>query len=85
MPSAPELYPPLEPYATQWLSVEGHEIYLEECGNPAGIPAVFLHGGPGAGCDPVHRRFFDPARYRLILFDQRGAGRSRPHADLNRN
>lgn len=85
MPSAPELYPPIEPYATHRLSVEGHELYLEECGNPTGIPAVILHGGPGAGCDPLHRRFFDPARYRLILFDQRGAGRSRPHADLRLN
>jgi proline iminopeptidase len=62
-----------------------HELYLEECGNPAGIPALFLHGGPGAGCEPYHRRFFDPQRYRLVLFDQRGCGRSRPHADLTDN
>jgi proline iminopeptidase len=85
MTSVPELYPPLEPYASEWLAVDGHEIYLEQSGHPAGIPAVFLHGGPGAGCDPIHRRFFDPARYRIILFDQRGAGRSRPHADLTHN
>lgn len=85
MTSAPELYPPLEPYASEWLAVDGHEIYLEQSGHPAGIPAVFLHGGPGAGCDPIHRRFFDPARYRIILFDQRGAGRSRPHAELTHN
>ena len=62
-----------------------HEIYWEECGNPKGIPAVFVHGGPGAGCDPVHRRFFDPTRYRIILFDQRGCGRSVPHAELREN
>lgn len=85
MTSAPELYPPLEPYASEWLAVDGHEIYLEQSGHPAGIPAVFLHGGPGAGCDPIHRRFFDPTRYRIILFDQRGAGRSRPHAELTHN
>jgi proline iminopeptidase len=85
MTSVPELYPPLEPYASEWLAVDGHEIYLEQSGNPAGIPAVFLHGGPGAGCDPIHRRFFDPTRYRIILFDQRGAGRSRPHAELTHN
>ncbi|MSP55551.1 MAG: prolyl aminopeptidase [Myxococcales bacterium] len=64
---------------------EIHEIYWEECGNPKGIPAVFVHGGPGAGCDAVHRRFFDPARYRIILFDQRGCGRSVPHAELREN
>ncbi len=63
----------------------GHEIYWEECGNPAGKPALFLHGGPGAGCDTRARRFFDPARYRIILFDQRGCGRSRPHASLEHN
>jgi proline iminopeptidase len=63
----------------------GHEIYWEECGNPAGKPAVFLHGGPGAGCDTRARRFFDPARYRIVLFDQRGCGRSRPHASLEHN
>ena len=85
MPTVPDLYPPIEPYASQRLLVEGHDIYLEECGNPQGLPAVFLHGGPGAGCDSVHRRFFDPERYRIILFDQRGSGRSRPHAELANN
>ncbi len=85
MPSPPDLYPPIEPYASQRMLVDGHDIYIEECGNPQGKPAVFLHGGPGAGCDPVHRRFFDPDLYRIILFDQRGAGRSRPHAELANN
>ncbi len=60
-------------------------MHVEEVGNPGGIPALFLHGGPGAGCEDYHRRFFDPDRYRLILFDQRGAGRSAPHADLHAN
>ena len=76
-------YPPIEPYRTQQLPVEPpHVLYVEECGNPDGIPALFLHGGPGAGCEPYHRRFFDPAAYRIVLFDQRGAGRSQPHASL---
>jgi proline iminopeptidase len=66
--------------------VDGHHtLYVEECGNPKGIPAVFLHGGPGAGCEAGHRRFFDPALYRIVLFDQRGSGRSVPHADLRDN
>jgi len=60
-------------------------LYIEECGNPRGIPALFLHGGPGGGCSEVHRRFFDPGRYRIILFDQRGCGRSTPHAELKEN
>ena len=80
------LYPPVEPRSHGHLAVgNGHEIYWEECGNPAGKPAVFLHGGPGAGCDTRARRFFDPARYRIVLFDQRGCGRSRPHASLEHN
>lgn len=80
------LYPPIRPYARHELAVsKRHTLYVEEVGNPAGIPAVFLHGGPGAGCEPWHRQFFDPDRYRVILFDQRGAGRSRPHADLEEN
>jgi proline iminopeptidase len=80
------LYPPVEPRSQGYLVVgNGHEIYWEECGNPAGKPAVFLHGGPGAGCDTRARRFFDPARYRIVLFDQRGCGRSRPHASLEHN
>jgi proline iminopeptidase len=75
------LYPPVEPRERGLLDVEdGHEIYWETVGNPDGRPAVFLHGGPGAGCLPVHRRFHDPTRYRLVLLDQRGCGRSRPHA-----
>jgi proline iminopeptidase len=81
-----ELYPPVEPHRHGHLAVgDGHEIYWEECGNPAGKPVVFLHGGPGAGCDAKARRFFDPARYRIFLFDQRGCGRSRPHASLGHN
>ena len=80
------LYPPVEPRNHGYLVVgNGHDIYWEECGNPAGKPAVFLHGGPGAGCDTRARRFFDPARYRIVLFDQRGCGRSRPHASLEHN
>jgi proline iminopeptidase len=80
------LYPPVEPRNCGHLAVgNGHEIYWEECGNPAGKPVVFLHGGPGAGCDTRARRFFDPARYRIVLFDQRGCGRSRPHASLEHN
>jgi proline iminopeptidase len=78
----PTPYPPLEPYVRRRLAVGHHSLYVEESGNPKGIPVVFLHGGPGAGCEPGHRRFFDPARYRIVLFDQRGSGRSTPHADL---
>lgn len=75
------LYPPIEPSALGLLDVgDGNEIYWEECGNPEGKPAVFLHGGPGGGCSPDHRRYFDPERYRIVLFDQRGCGRSLPHA-----
>lgn len=81
-----ELFPPLEPYATRRLGVEApHEIYLEECGNPAGLPVLFVHGGPGGGCVPDNRRFFNPERYRIVLFDQRGCGRSSPHAELRHN
>jgi proline iminopeptidase len=80
------LYPPLEPYDFGWLDVgDGHEVYWELCGNPCGKPAVFLHGGPGGGCSHIQRRFFDPERYRVLLFDQRGCGRSRPHASLDAN
>ncbi len=79
-------YPPIEPYRTGLLDTgDGHQIYWELCGNPAGTPAVFLHGGPGAGCSPDHRRLFDPRRYNVLLFDQRGCGRSRPHASLEHN
>ena len=81
-----EFYPVLEPYATHRLPVgHGHELYVEECGNPEGLPAVFVHGGPGGGCNADSRRFFDPRRYRIVLFDQRGCGRSRPHASLEHN
>ncbi len=80
------LYPPIEPYDHGHLDVgDGHRVYWELCGNPHGIPAVFLHGGPGGGCAPDHRRLFDPARYRVLLFDQRGCGRSTPHAGLEAN
>ena len=80
------LYPPIEPYNHGILEPEGpHKVYWEECGNPEGIPVVFLHGGPGAGCNPMHRRFFDPQRYRIVLFDQRGCGRSRPVGCVENN
>jgi proline iminopeptidase len=80
------LYPPIDPYRTGMLDVgDGHQLYWELCGNPNGKPAVFLHGGPGAGCGPSHRRLFDPARYNILLFDQRGCGRSTPHASLEAN
>jgi proline iminopeptidase len=75
------LYPPLEPYETGMLAVgDGHHVYWEQSGNPDGKPVVFLHGGPGGGSSPWHRRFFDPAAYRIVLLDQRGCGRSTPHA-----
>lgn len=77
------LYPSVEPFACYRLAVDAiHTVYVEECGNPQGLPVLFLHGGPGAGCEPYHRRFFDPQRYRIVLFDQRGCGRSTPHAEL---
>ncbi|WP_202815314.1 prolyl aminopeptidase [Aureimonas sp. AU12] len=80
------LYPPIEPYASGHLSVGGgHEVYWERCGTPGAKPVVFLHGGPGGGCSAKHRRLFDPARYDILLFDQRGCGRSTPHAELNDN
>ncbi len=70
-------FPDSKPYRTDILPVgQGHSLYFEESGNPAGRPVVFLHGGPGSGCQPAHRRLFDPALFRLLLFDQRGAGRS---------
>src|SRR5262245_56545386 len=80
------LYPPIEAYRTGYLSLgDDHEMYFEEAGNPAGRPVLFLHGGPGGACSPKHRQFFDPAKYRVILFDQRGCGKSRPHASLVAN
>jgi proline iminopeptidase len=81
----PILFPPIEPYTTGFLEADGHRIYWEACGNPAGTPAVFLHGGPGGGCSNEVRRLFDPARYNVLLFDQRGCGRSTPHASLENN
>lgn len=77
------LYPEVEPYDTGRLQVDDrHALYYEQCGNPHGKPVVMLHGGPGGGCNAKMRRFHDPAKYRIVLFDQRGAGRSTPHADL---
>ena len=79
-------YPAIKPYKTQQLAVsDTHSLYLEESGSPDGIPILFIHGGPGAGCSPQDRCFFDPEKYRIILFDQRGAGRSKPHAHLEDN
>jgi len=77
------MYPAIEPYRCGWLPVgNGHEVYWEECGNPDGICVLILHGGPGAGCTPNNRRYYAPDRYRVVLFDQRNCGRSRPHASL---
>jgi proline iminopeptidase len=80
------LYPPIEPFDQRILDVgQGHRIYVEQCGNPEGVPVVVLHGGPGGGCSPAMRRYFDPTVYRVILFDQRGCGRSRPYASVEDN
>ena len=80
------LYPPTDPYDQRMLDVgQGHRVYVEQCGNPSGIPVVVFHGGPGGGCSPAMRRYFDPELYRIILFDQRGCGRSRPHASVMNN
>lgn len=79
-------YSPIEPYATGWLKLDTlHTMYFEESGNANGVPVIFLHGGPGAGASPNHRRFFDPDFYRIIIFDQRGAGRSKPLGELTNN
>ncbi|MCU7914921.1 MAG: prolyl aminopeptidase [Candidatus Thiodiazotropha sp. (ex Gloverina cf. vestifex)] len=81
-----DLYPQIEAFTSNKFSVGGgHQLYIEQVGNPKGIPILFLHGGPGAGCEPYHRRFFDPAAYHVVLFDQRGCGRSTPHATLENN
>jgi proline iminopeptidase len=81
-----ELFPAIEPHATGMLDLDGaHSMYWEESGNPQGTPILFLHGGPGAGCSPDHRRFFDPTHYRIVLFDQRGAGRSTPSSATSNN
>jgi len=80
------LYPEIDPHASGLLRVDDvHEVYWEVSGNPAGKPVVFLHGGPGGGTEPKHRRFFDPKKYRIVLLDQRGCGKSRPHASLTDN
>ena len=81
-----KLYPEIRPYVQHSLAVDPpHILYVEESGAPSGLPVLFVHGGPGAGTEPFHRRFFDPGRYRVILFDQRGCGRSTPHAALDGN
>jgi len=80
------LFPSLEPYASGWLERgDGHRIWYEQCGNPQGTPAVFLHGGPGSSTNPDHRRFFDPSFYRIVLLDQRGCGRSAPRGEVSAN
>jgi proline iminopeptidase len=80
------LYPEIKPYARHQLAVDHpHELYIDESGTPDGLPVLFVHGGPGAGCDAASRRWFDPALYRIVTFDQRGCGRSTPHASLDRN
>ncbi len=85
-PERRTLYPEIQPYRTGRLAVTGpHELYFEESGNPRGKPVVFLHGGPGGGTEPKQRRYFDPARYRIVLFDQRGCGKSTPFASLEDN
>lgn len=81
-----QLFPPINPYESGRLALDGtHIMYWEQSGNPHGVPVVFLHGGPGAGATPVHRRFFDSSAYRIIIFDQRGAGRSEPQGELTNN
>jgi proline iminopeptidase len=80
------LYPSVEPFDQRMIDMgDGHRVYVEQCGNPDGVPVLVLHGGPGGGCSPAMRRYFDPARYRVVLFDQRGCGRSRPHAAVENN
>ncbi len=82
----PELFPAIQPYDSGFVALDhGHRMYWEQSGNPSGVPVVFLHGGPGAGTSPTHRRYFDPAHYRIVLFDQRGAGKSTPHGHLEAN
>ena len=84
--AADYLYPPIETFDQRVIDVgQGHRIYVEQCGNPEGVPVLVLHGGPGGGCSPAMRRYFDPKVYRVILYDQRGCGRSRPHASVSGN
>ncbi len=81
-----DLFPPLTPYSSGFLAVDAtHNLYWEQSGNPDGVPILLLHGGPGAGATPTHRRFFDPEYYRIIIFDQRGAGRSHPLGSIENN
>jgi proline iminopeptidase len=81
-----KFYPTIEPYRVHTVSVsDGHQLYVEECGRADGLPVVFVHGGPGAACESYHRQFFNPEIYRIVLFDQRGCGRSTPHASLQGN
>lgn len=85
-PYKSDFYPPIEPYDAGMLPLDGaHLMYYEQSGNPSGVPVLFLHGGPGAGASPAHRQFFDPAFYRIVIFDQRGAGRSTPLGELRDN
>jgi proline iminopeptidase len=80
------LYPPIDPFDQRVLDMgDGHRVYVEQCGNPDGVPVLVLHGGPGGGCSPAMRRYFDPTVFRVVLFDQRGCGRSRPHASTVQN
>ncbi|KFI30617.1 prolyl aminopeptidase [Haematobacter massiliensis] len=80
------LYPPTDPFDQRMIEMgDGHVVYMEQCGNPEGQPVIVLHGGPGGGCSPMMRRFFDPQVYRIVLFDQRGCGRSRPYASVEAN
>ncbi len=76
-------YPPIEPFHSFYLEVsKNHQLYIEQVGNPQGICILFLHGGPGSGCDENHRRFFDPKKFHVILFDQRGCGKSKPYGSI---
>ncbi len=80
------LFPNIQPYSNSYIKTnDGYKIYFEECGNPDGLPVIVIHGGPGAGCNPNMRRYFDPKFYRIILFDQRGCGKSLPHASISNN
>ncbi|MES2551388.1 MAG: prolyl aminopeptidase, partial [Pseudomonadota bacterium] len=80
------LYPPIDPFDQRVIDMgDGHRVYVEQCGHPDGIPVIVFHGGPGGGCSPAMRRYFDPRVFRIILFDQRGCGRSRPHASVTAN
>lgn len=84
--AADYLYPPVEPFDQRVIDMgDGHRVYVEQCGNPQGQPIMVVHGGPGGGCSPAMRRYFDPRAFRIILFDQRGCGRSRPHASVAQN